>query len=198
VARTLSLSNEKQTRGETMIQPGDKLENPVTGEVLVFHRTSAQTGSDSVLVETIVRPQGFVAAAHVHPHQTERFEILEGSLGLRLGEQELVAGPGDVAVVPPGTPHRFWNAGEHQARFLCEVRPALGFESLIETMFTLAAQGKTNRRGMPNPLRLAVIGKAHFDTVRLPFPPAAMQRAALALGAPLGKAFGYRDATTRA
>jgi quercetin dioxygenase-like cupin family protein len=179
-----------------MIQPGNRLENPVTGEMLVFHRTSAQTGGESVLVETIVRPQGFVAAAHVHPHQTERFEILEGLLGLRLGEQELVAGPGDVAVVPPGTPHRFWNAGEHEARFLCEVRPALGFESLIETMFTLAAQGKTNRKGMPNPLRLAVIAKAHFDTVRLPFPPAAMQRVALALAAPMGKAIGYRETAT--
>src|SRR5215207_3221387 len=66
-----------------MIRPGDKLENPVTGEVLVFHRTSAQTNGDSVLVETIVRPHGFVAATHVHPYQTERFEVLEGVLGLR-------------------------------------------------------------------------------------------------------------------
>jgi mannose-6-phosphate isomerase-like protein (cupin superfamily) len=179
-----------------MIHPGDRLENPVTGEVLVFHRTSAQTDGDSVLVETIVRPDGFVAAAHVHPYQAERFEILEGELGLRLGDQELVAGPGDVAVVPPRTPHRFWNAGSKDVRFLCEIRPALQFESLIETMFTLAAQGKTNRKGMPNPLRLAVIAKAHFDTVRLPFPPAALQRAALALGAPLGKAIGYRETAT--
>src|SRR5215207_2127098 len=179
-----------------MIRPGDKLENPVTGEVLVFHRTSAQTNGDSVLVETIVRPHGFVAATHVHPYQTERFEVLEGVLGLRIGEDELVAGPRDVAVVPPRTPHRFWNAGEQDARFLCEVRPALKFESLIKTMFTLAAEGKTNRRGMPNPLRLAVIAKAHFDTVRLPFPPAALQRAALALAAPLGKAVGYRGTVT--
>jgi hypothetical protein len=61
--------------------------------------------------------------------------------------------------------------GEDDARFLCEVRPALEFESLVETMFTLAAEGKTNRKGMPNPLRLAVIARSHFDTVRLPFPP---------------------------
>ena len=179
-----------------MIQPGDRLENPVTGEVLVFHRTSAQTQGDSVLVETIVRPRGFVAATHVHPHQTERFEVLEGMLGLRIGVRELLAGPRDVAVVPPGMPHRFWNAGEHEVRFLCEVRPALRFESLIETMFTLAAEGKTNRKGMPNPLRLAVIAKEHFDTVRLPFPPAGLQRAALAVAAPLGKAIGYRETTT--
>jgi quercetin dioxygenase-like cupin family protein len=176
-----------------MIHSGDRLENPVTGEVLVFHRTAAETGGESVLVETIVRPDGFVAATHVHPHQTERFEVLEGLVGLRVGDKELLAGPRDVAIVPPGTAHRFWNAGEHEARFLCEVRPALAFESLIETMFALAAEGKTNRKGLPNPLRLAVIAKAHFDTVRLPFPPAALQRFGLALAAPIGRALGYRE-----
>jgi quercetin dioxygenase-like cupin family protein len=175
-----------------MINTGDRLENPITGEVLVFHRTSEETGGESVLVETIVHPHGFVAAAHVHPFQTERFEVLEGVLGLRVGEKEFLAQPGDMAVVPPGTSHRFWNAGASEARFLCEVRPALRFESLIETMFTLAVEGKTNRRGMPNPLRLAVIAKAHFDTVRLPFPPALLQHVALALAAPLGKTLGYR------
>jgi hypothetical protein len=45
---------------------------------------------------------------------------------------------------------------------------------------------------MPNPLRLAVIARAHFDTVRLPFPPAWMQRVGLALGSPLGRLVGYR------
>jgi quercetin dioxygenase-like cupin family protein len=180
-----------QPQEATMIRSGDRLENPVTGETLVFHRTSAETDGESVLVETIVRPDGFVAAAHVHPFQTERFEVLEGVLGLRVDGKEVVARPRAVVVVPPGTPHRFWNAGDGDARFLCEVRPALGFESLIETMFTLAAEGKTNRKGMPNPFRLAVIARAHFDTVRLPFPPAWLQRAALALGAPVGKLLRY-------
>ena len=46
---------------------------------------------------------------------------------------------------------------------MCEVRPAMQFEQLIETMFGLAADGKTNRKGMPNPLHLAVIAKHHFD-----------------------------------
>jgi quercetin dioxygenase-like cupin family protein len=179
-----------------MIRAGDRLENPVTGEVLIFHRTAEETGGESVLVEVIVRPHGFVAAAHVHPFQTERFEVLEGRLGLRLDGKELEAGPGDVAVVPPGTPHRFWNAGEEEARFQCEVRPALQFESLIETMFTLAAEGKTNRKGMPNPFQLAVIARAHFDTVRLPFPPAVLQRTALAVGAPMGRLLGYRATLT--
>ena len=175
-----------------MIRNGDTLQNPVTGEVMIFHRTSHETGSEVVQVETIVRPGGFVAARHVHPYQTERFEVLEGELGLLVGDRELVAGQGDVATVQPGTPHRFWNAGEGEARFLCEVRPALEFESLIETMFTLAAEGKTNRKGIPNPLRLAVIARSHFDTVRLPFPPAWLQRWALAFAATFGSLLGYR------
>ena len=58
-------------------------------------------------------------------------------------------------------------------------------------MFGLAADGKTNRKGMPNPLRLAVIANAHFEDVRLPFPPAWMQKAGLAMGAPLGRLLGY-------
>jgi quercetin dioxygenase-like cupin family protein len=175
-----------------MIRQGDRLENPITGEVLIFRRTARETRGATVQVETIVRPDGFVAAAHVHPYQTERFEVLDGRLGLRIADDELIAEPGDVATVEPGTPHRFWNAGRDEARFICEIRPALDFESLIETMFTLAAEGKTNRKGMPNPLRLAVIARSHFDTVRLPSPPAALQRAALAVGAPLGRMLGYQ------
>jgi quercetin dioxygenase-like cupin family protein len=181
-----------------MIRKGDRLENPVTGEVLIFHQTSRDTGGEAVVVETIVRPGGFVAEAHVHPRQSERFEVLEGRLGMQVAGAERVLKPGDVATVVPGTPHRFWNAGEDEARFLCEVRPALEFESLIETMFTLAAEGKTNRKGMPNPFRLAVIARAHFDTVRLPFPPAWLQRLALGLGAPLGRLLGYRPTAVRA
>jgi len=181
-----------------MIRTGDTLENPVTGEVLTFHRTSQDSGGDTVVVETLVRPGGFVAEAHVHPFQTERFEVLEGQLGLRVGAEERMAGPGDIATVEPGTPHRFWNAGDEDVRFVCEVSPALEFESLIETMFTLAAEGKTNRKGMPNPLRLAVVARAHFDTVRLPFPPTWLQRLGLALGAPLGRVLGYRATAARA
>jgi len=82
-------------------------------------------------------------------------------------------------------PHRFWNAGDDTLCFRAEVRPALRFESLIETMFGLAADGKTNGRGMPNPFRLAVIANHHFGVVRLPRIPHRMQKAGLVLGAPL-------------
>ena len=174
-----------------MIRAGDSIENPMTGERIVFRQTSHETGGEAVVIETYVKPNGFVAAAHVHPSQEERFQVLRGSVGFKIGRRKVVAGPGQRITVPAGTPHKFWNAGEDVAQFVCEIRPALQFESLLETMFALAADGKANRKGMPNPFRLAVIAQAHFDTVQLPFPPAILQRVALGMGAPLGKALGY-------
>ena len=174
-----------------MIRAGDSIVNPVTGERLVFELTSHDTGGAYTLFDTFVEPGGAVASAHVHPFQTEIFTVIEGRLGVRRGREKLELGAGEVAMIDPGTPHKFWNAGDETLRFRAEVRPALQFESLIETMFGLAADGKTNRKGTPNPLRLAVIAKAHFDTVQLPFPPAWMQAVGLALGSPLGKLVGY-------
>jgi mannose-6-phosphate isomerase-like protein (cupin superfamily) len=174
-----------------VIHAGDTIENPVTGERIVFNKTSAETGGEAVEIEVYVRPGGIVAAAHVHPHQTERFEVVSGRIGMKLGRRKLEAGPNDIVVVEPGTPHKFWNAGDDELHFVTVVKPALQFERLLETMFGLAADGKTNRKGMPNPLRLAVIAQAHFDDVRLPFPPAWMQRAGLALGAAIGRLLGY-------
>jgi quercetin dioxygenase-like cupin family protein len=174
-----------------MIRAGDVVTNPITGEQLRFLKTAADTAGEAVVVEVTVEPNGFVAAAHLHPYQSERFEIVSGRVHFRIGREEIEAGAGDVVVVEPGTAHKFWNAGEERAVFLTEIRPALQFEQLIETMFSLAADGKTNRKGMPNPFRLAVIAQAHFDDVRLPFPPAWMQRTGLAMGAPVGRLLGY-------
>jgi quercetin dioxygenase-like cupin family protein len=174
-----------------MIRTGDILENPVTGESMLFLKTSADTGGEYVLIELRAKPGAVVAAKHVHPYQTERFEVISGRLSAKVDGKVVEAGPGDVLAVEAGQSHVWWNAGDDELVFRCEVRPALRFEQLIETMFGLAAAGKTNKKGMPNPLRLAVIAKEHFDDVRLPFPRAWMQRIGLALGAPVGRALGY-------
>jgi quercetin dioxygenase-like cupin family protein len=175
-----------------MIRAGDTLVNPVTGERLVWELTSRDTNGAYTLFDTFVEPGGTVAAAHVHPYQTEIFTVVEGTLGVKRGREKLELEAGAVATIDPGTPHKFWNAGEGTLHFRAEVRPALQFESLIETMFGLAVDGKTNRKGMPGPLRLAVIANHHFDVVRLPVVPHALQKLALVPGALVGRAFGFQ------
>jgi quercetin dioxygenase-like cupin family protein len=174
-----------------MIRAGDTIVNPVTGERLVFELTSRDTDGEYTVFDTYVKPGGSVASAHVHPYQTEIFTVLEGTLGVKRGREKLELGPGEVAMIDPGKAHKFWNAGERMLRFRAEVRPSLEFESLIETMFSLAADGKTNKKGMPSPLRLAVIANHHFDVVRLPVIPHALQKLALVPGSLLGRALGY-------
>ena len=174
-----------------MFHTGEMIENPVTGERIRFRRTTAETNGELVAIEVTVQPNGFVAAARVHAYHSERFEILSGAVEFRIAKERIIAGEGDVVTVEPGTPHSFRNLGLAEAHFVTELRPALQFERLIKTMFTLAAGGRTNRRGMPNPVWLAVIAKAHFDDVRLPFPPVWMQRIGLAMGAPVGRALGF-------
>ena len=166
-----------------MIRTGDTIENPVTGETVRFEEAAEDSGGERVVADVTLARGGFGAAAHVHPRQTETFRIVDGEVGFRIGRRRIVATAGQTLVVKAGTPHAFWNAGAGQARFRCEVRPALGFERLLETMFALAREGKTNRRGIPHPLRLAAIADHHRDDVRLPLIPAAVQQLAATLGA---------------
>jgi quercetin dioxygenase-like cupin family protein len=173
-----------------VISTGQTIENPVTGERITFHKTSRDTGGEYVLIEAAVAPGGGVAS-HVHPYQTEEFEILSGSVEFRNGGDKRVASEGDSVTVEPGTIHRFENVGPAAARFTTKVSPALEFESFLETMFALAADGKTNKKGMPNPVRMAVIANEYFDDVRAPHVPGALQKAALAAGAAVGRLVGY-------
>ena len=50
-----------------MIRTGQTIENPVTGEVLIFRKTARDTGGEYVLVETVLRPGATVAAAPLAP-----------------------------------------------------------------------------------------------------------------------------------
>jgi len=174
-----------------MISNGQTIHNPVTGERLTFLETARQTGGESVRFEAVIAPGGTLASAHQHPNQTERFEITSGTLTMWVGRRKIETKPGDVLVIEPGTPHNFRNKTGADARMTVEIRPALSIEPLLETMFGLAADGKTNRWGMPNPFRLAVIARKNFDTVQLPLVPVWMQRAALAVADPVGRALGF-------
>lgn len=168
------------------------LQHPVTGERVVWRKVSGDTGGALLQLDLFAAPGGFVAAAHVHPNQEERFQVLAGTLRLRVDGQEQVLRAGQVAVVPPGRPHVWWNAGEEEVHILGEVRPALRTEMFFETFFGLATDGKTSRKGLPNPLQLAVLVREYQDEVRLARPPVAIQGALFGPLAVLGRLLGYR------
>jgi len=91
-----------------------------------------------------------------------------------------------------------WNATyvverrSEDAHVLVQVSPALRTEMFFETFFGLAKDGKTNAKGLPNPLSMAVILREYRDEVRLARPPAAVQTALFTPLGVLGRALGYR------
>jgi quercetin dioxygenase-like cupin family protein len=162
-----------------MAYAGQILENPVSGERIVFRKTAADTDGELLAFELFLDPDGHVPGAHVHPEQEERFEVVKGTMKFRRGLETVVARAGDTVVVPPGTVHRFENAGEEPAHVLVEVRPALRMEQLFETATALAREGRTNGKGLPKPLELALFVREFEREVRAPLVPASLVRAVM-------------------
>jgi quercetin dioxygenase-like cupin family protein len=175
-----------------MARSGDVLEHPVTGERLVWRRVAHDTEGRLLEGDMFARPGGHPAAVHVHPHQEERFRVIRGSVRLQLDGETRLLGPGESAAVPPGRPHTWSNVGDDEACIRVEIAPALRTEMFFETFFGLAKDGRTNDKGLPNLLSLAVILREYDEELRLARPPAGVQRALFGPLAVLGRRVGYR------
>ena len=175
-----------------MAKPGDELRHPVTGERIVWRQVARDTDGALLQADLFALPEASPAAPHVHPRQEERFEVLAGTLKVNVDGVETTLGPGDVTVVPPGTPHTWWNVGHDEAHVVADIRPAMRTEMFFETLFGLASDGKTDRKGLPKPLQLATLVTEFSDEVRLARPPVIVQRVLFVPLAALGRLAGYR------
>jgi quercetin dioxygenase-like cupin family protein len=164
-----------------MITPGQTLENPVTGERFTFTDTAASTDGELLAFDFALRPGGAVPVPHVHPIQTERFEVHEGLMRFRIGLRVKLAGPGDVVEVSPGVLHSFANAGNEEARLRVEVRPALAMEEMLAEVVAMAQAGRMTRRGLPrSPRELAALARRYDREAHAPFLSTGVQRLLLA------------------
>jgi mannose-6-phosphate isomerase-like protein (cupin superfamily) len=55
---------------------------------------------------------------HQHPYD-ETWVVIEGNLTFVAGGQHLEAGPGEIVIVPPNTPHKFTSNGPERANLVC-------------------------------------------------------------------------------
>jgi quercetin dioxygenase-like cupin family protein len=174
-----------------MAQVGERIENPVTGEQVVFRATAADTAGALLSFEYVVPPRYVIAPPHVHRAQEERTEVLAGKLSGRVAWRKRTAMPGEAVAVPPGVVHAWRNASDEPLHAIVEFRPALRTKAMLDTLFALARAGRTNARGLPPPLYLAVLAHDYCDEAGLPLLPRAVQRAIFAGPAVLGRRLGY-------
>jgi len=63
-------------------------------------------------------PPRLIAPRHVHYSDDEAWYVLEGSLRVQAGADEVEARAGCSVFVPRGTPHTYWNPGPGRVRYL--------------------------------------------------------------------------------
>jgi mannose-6-phosphate isomerase-like protein (cupin superfamily) len=86
--------------------------------------TVRETGADALEVEALYDPGGSPPPAHLHPAQSEHFEVLEGSVSTRVDGDERTLEAGDTLDIPAGTVHQMWNPGADPARLSWRTIPA--------------------------------------------------------------------------
>ena len=131
---------------------GERIE--AGASTLVLKATSDGTDGMFFLSETTV-PAGFPGPPpHRHRELHDMFYVLEGTLTLRNGAEEVAAPPGTFAYFPPGAVHTFSNGTDEPARFLNFNTPA-GWERYMRELGAALADGS------PTPEKIGAIASSY-------------------------------------
>ena len=157
------------TRASAKTRPAEAefLEDPM------FHqRYRFSTKGDVLITEIWVQPGGGVDVDHVHPHQEERLEVMEGETFVyRIDGKERRMGPGDKAVVPPGVKHAFRNDAQTVAYLRFESEPPMEIQESVEVAVAMTHAESFTASGMPKDpsamLAAAEYAERYKDTVQL-------------------------------
>lgn len=171
---------------------GKTVESPSTR--LVFLRTAADTNGELLRFEQFVKAANPEVQEHIHARQEERFTVVSGRMGVRAAGRERVLGAGEEVVVPPGTPHTFWNASpDEELHQVIELRPALEHEAFFETVYGLQRDGKLPEDGEKGPVNVlqGALIVTEYDNY-LAGPPMLVQRLLFPPLALLGRLLGYK------
>jgi len=110
-----------------VLGPDDGDAVDLAGVGVRFLIDGATSGGGFSLVEHPIAPRTLGSPVHTHRREDEYSFVLEGRVGLEIGDDVLEARPGDLVFKPRGVPHAFWNAADEPARFLEIISPP-GFE----------------------------------------------------------------------
>jgi quercetin dioxygenase-like cupin family protein len=159
-----------------MVKPGDVMELPRLGVRVELRHTSVDTDGELVEFDVVGRPRGLIVLPHVHPGATEHHEVIDGPLLVRRSGYTHVLRSGRSATMQPGTIHRQGFGTQHPTRVRYQVTPAVDFDGWLERIADLGDAGRIDRFGFPSASACAELTRDFPLAVRLPFPPAAIQR----------------------
>ena len=148
--------------GQRHLIPADAGEVVALGGLgVVFKLSGADTGGAFAVVEHPLAPGALAGPPHTHAHEDEISLVLDGEIGVQIGDHAFRAGPGAYVVKPRGVPHTFWNAGPAPARIQEIITPA-GFERYFRDVADVLAPG-----GPPDIPRLMEVAARYGLTLHM-------------------------------
>lgn len=127
--------------GVKVVQPGEGRAGGLgPGVGVVFKLGAEDTGGALSIVEHPFEV-GALVPPHMHIREDEFSIVLEGEIGFRSEDQEVVLGAGGYIVKPRGEVHAMWNAGTTPARMIEVISPA-GFENFFHALCDMTAAGE--------------------------------------------------------
>ena len=128
---------------DMILSPNDGQTVWLGGLGIQFKLDGTNTQGAFSVVEHPLEPGAF-APPHTHSHEDEFSFVLEGTVGVKLGDDEFLVSKGSYIIKPRGIPHSFWNPGSEPARLLEIIAPA-GFEHYFMQLAALV-----NKNGPPD------------------------------------------------
>lgn len=129
---------------------GKTITNPLAGDTITFIETSADTSGARTVMDATMEPMGAGPPYHYHKAFSEKFEVLEGELMVKLSGKVHHLKKGDAVVAEVGMPHKFYSKSANQTKFRVTLEPGHeGFENGLAVFFGMARDGALNKKGMP-------------------------------------------------
>jgi mannose-6-phosphate isomerase-like protein (cupin superfamily) len=101
----------------TVVRPGEGRVGELAGVGVVFKLWGYDTGGALSIVEHPLAV-GVQEPPHVHTREDEYSIVIDGEIGFRSGDREVVLGAGGYITKPRGELHARWNAGTVPARMI--------------------------------------------------------------------------------
>jgi quercetin dioxygenase-like cupin family protein len=116
------------------------------GDLYTFLVTGEESGGRYFSMLATVPPNGG-PPPHTHSNEDETFYVLEGAPTFRLGDERIVAGPGDFVNVPKGVLHCFRNFSDAPVTMILTFTPAgieHFFQETLERAYDITATAPDN------------------------------------------------------
>lgn len=142
--------------------------NPLFRDEVKFIRTSAESEGEISEMEIIVQAGG-KNPLHYHKCYSETFIAIDGELGVGVGRYETkILKPGESHTIEPNTLHYWFNPSGREIKFKTEIKPGHeGFENSLRILYGMAAEGLTNKNGIPRKIKdLALV--ANMSDMNIP------------------------------